>query len=144
MGIRSRVTFGALLALIATATLAQNPTDCAAVKFSDDVLERFPRAQEACLDVISRGGQDYAVFNARLTEVWPSMRARLAEAMLPIERLRAALEAAGAPTTGAELGLPSAFYREAVRHAREIRDRYSILDLAGDAGLLEHFVAEEG
>jgi hypothetical protein len=69
MDIRSRVTFGAILALIATAALAQNPKDCAAVKFSDDVLERFPRAQEACLDVISRGGQDYAVFNARLTEV---------------------------------------------------------------------------
>lgn len=69
MDIRSRLTFGALLALIATATVAQNPTDCAAVKFSDEVLERFPRAQEACMDVISRGGQDYAVFNARLTEV---------------------------------------------------------------------------
>lgn len=69
MAIRSRVTFGAILALIATATLAQNPTDCAAVKFSDDVLERFPRAQEACQDVISRDGQDYAVINARLIEV---------------------------------------------------------------------------
>ena len=69
MGIRSRVTFGALLALVATAALAQNPTDCATVEFSDDVLERFPRAQEACLDVISRAGQDYAVFNARLVQV---------------------------------------------------------------------------
>lgn len=69
MGIRSRVTFGALLALIATATLAQNPKDCAAVKFSDEVLERFPRAQEACQDVISRDGQDYAVINARLVDV---------------------------------------------------------------------------
>jgi hypothetical protein len=69
MDIRSRVTLGALLALVATAAFAQNPEGCAAVKFSDDVLERFPRAQEACLDVISRDGQDYAVFNARLTEV---------------------------------------------------------------------------
>jgi hypothetical protein len=69
MGIRSRVTFGAIVALVATAAFAQNPKDCAAVKFSDDVLERFPRAQEACQDVISRGGQDYAVFNARLVQV---------------------------------------------------------------------------
>jgi glycerol-1-phosphate dehydrogenase [NAD(P)+] len=82
--------------------------------------------------------------NARLAEIWPSMRAQLHQVMLPTERLRQALEAAGAPTTGAELGLPSAFYRAAVRHAREIRDRYSILDLAGDAGLLEGFVAGEG
>lgn len=69
MRIHSRATFGALLALIATATLAQNPTDCASVKFSDEVLARFPRAQEACQDVISRGGQDYAVINARLVDV---------------------------------------------------------------------------
>jgi hypothetical protein len=69
MGIRSRVTFGAILALVATAALAQNPKDCAAVQFSDEVLARFPRAPEACLDVISRGGQDYAVFNAQLVEV---------------------------------------------------------------------------
>jgi glycerol-1-phosphate dehydrogenase [NAD(P)+] len=84
-----------------------------------------------------------AQMNARLAEVWPSMRARLQEVMLPTGRLREALAAAGAPTTGVELGLRSDFYREAVRHAREIRDRYSILDLAGDAGLLEEFVAEE-
>lgn len=69
MGIRSRVTAAAMLALVASAAFAQNPRDCAAVKFSDAVLERFPRAQEACLDVISRGGEDYAVFNAHLTQV---------------------------------------------------------------------------
>jgi glycerol-1-phosphate dehydrogenase [NAD(P)+] len=84
-----------------------------------------------------------AQMNARLAEIWPRMRARLRQVMLPTERLREALHAAGAPTTGAGLGLRSAFYREAVRHAREIRDRYSILDLAGDAGLLEEFVARE-
>jgi glycerol-1-phosphate dehydrogenase [NAD(P)+] len=84
-----------------------------------------------------------AQVNARLAEVWPSMSAQLREVMLPTARLQDALAAAGAPTTGAELGLRSDFYREAVRHAREIRDRYSILDLAGDAGLLEDFVAEE-
>jgi hypothetical protein len=30
-----------------------------------------------------------------------------------------------------------------VRHARELRRRYSVLDLAADAGLLEDFAAEE-
>ena len=81
--------------------------------------------------------------NARLTEVWPSMSTRLRKVMLPTVRLRAVLDAAGAPTTGADLGLAPGFYREAVRHAREIRDRYSILDLAGDAGLLKDLVMEE-
>jgi len=85
-----------------------------------------------------------ARMNARLVEVWPAMRARLAEVMVPTARLEQALRAAGAPTRGVELGLSAAFYRDAVRHARELRDRYSILDLAGDAGVLEAFAAEEG
>jgi glycerol-1-phosphate dehydrogenase [NAD(P)+] len=82
--------------------------------------------------------------NARLAEIWPTMSLRMREVVLPTGRLRQALIAAGAPTTGVDLGLPSGFYRTAVRHAREIRDRYSILDLAGDAGVLEAFAAEEG
>ena len=85
-----------------------------------------------------------ARMNAQLAEVWPTMSARIRKIMLPTARLREALIAAGAPTTGVDLGLPAGFYRAAVRHAREIRDRYSILDLAGDAGVLEAFAAEEG
>jgi glycerol-1-phosphate dehydrogenase [NAD(P)+] len=85
-----------------------------------------------------------ARLNARLAEIWPAMTARLRAIMLPTARVQQALDAAGAPTTGADLGLAPAFYRDAVRHAREIRDRYSILDLAGDAGVLDGFVVEEG
>jgi glycerol-1-phosphate dehydrogenase [NAD(P)+] len=85
-----------------------------------------------------------ARLNARLAEIWPAMRARLRRVMVPTARLQDALEAAGAPIRGEDLGLSAAFYRAAVRHARELRDRYSILDLAGDAGVLEGFVAEEG
>jgi glycerol-1-phosphate dehydrogenase [NAD(P)+] len=88
-------------------------------------------------------GAAAARMNARLAEVWPAMTQRLRAIMLPTARLQEALEAAGAPTSGADLGLPTAFYRDAVRHAREIRDRYSILDLAGAAGVLENLVAEE-
>jgi glycerol-1-phosphate dehydrogenase [NAD(P)+] len=43
-----------------------------------------------------------------------------------------------------DLGLERRFYQSAVRHAREIRRRYSILDLAADAGLLADFAAKEG
>ena len=81
--------------------------------------------------------------NARLAEVWPAMTSRLREIMVPTERLEAAMAAAGAAVTGLDLGLERGFYRGAVRHAREIRRRYSILDLAGDAGVLDDFVAKE-
>jgi glycerol-1-phosphate dehydrogenase [NAD(P)+] len=57
--------------------------------------------------------------------------------------MRDALASAGGPITAAELGLDVAFYREAVCHAREIRKRYSALDLASDAGFLEQFAAGE-
>jgi glycerol-1-phosphate dehydrogenase [NAD(P)+] len=43
----------------------------------------------------------------------------------------------GAPTTPEDLALPTDFYRDAVVHAREIRDRFTFLDLAADSGLFE-------
>jgi hypothetical protein len=59
------------LALVFAAALpvhAQGP-DCQAVKFSEQVLDRFPDARKSCLDVITRDGQEYAVFKAELQEV---------------------------------------------------------------------------
>jgi glycerol-1-phosphate dehydrogenase [NAD(P)+] len=57
--------------------------------------------------------------------------------------MRDRLRACGGPTTAAELGLPGDFYREAVRGAREMRDRFSFLDIAADAGILDDFAVEE-
>lgn len=81
--------------------------------------------------------------NEELARLWPELRHELLAFTLPVERMRATLAAAGGPTTAAELGLDVRFYRQAVQHAREIRRRYSILDLAADAGLLEGFVETE-
>ncbi|MGH6947301.1 MAG: sn-glycerol-1-phosphate dehydrogenase [Kiloniellales bacterium] len=75
--------------------------------------------------------------SARLAEDWDAIRDALRAVLLPAARLRAVLEAAGAPTQPEQIGVPPAVYRQAVLHAREIRDRYTFLDLAGDAGLLE-------
>ena len=43
-----------------------------------------------------------------------------------------------------ELGVDPAFYRRAVGHAHELRDRYGFLDLAAQAGRLQEFAAGEG
>jgi glycerol-1-phosphate dehydrogenase [NAD(P)+] len=51
------------------------------------------------------------------------------------------MQAAGCKLTGAELGLAPEFYRDAVRYARFIRDRPTMLDVAGDSGQLEAFAA---
>ena len=57
----------------------------------------------------------------------------------PPQQLREILERAGAATGPEALGWPRAFYGEAVRHAREIRNRYTFLDLAADGGVLDRF-----
>ena len=82
-------------------------------------------------------------FNAKLQAIWPELRKELKAFVIPVEILHKALADAGGLTTARELGLDIDFYREAVIHAREIRKRYSALDLAADAGFLEEFAAGE-
>jgi glycerol-1-phosphate dehydrogenase [NAD(P)+] len=75
--------------------------------------------------------------NGRLTDGWDSIRARLRAVAVPAARLEAVLHAAGAPTMPEELGWPRDFYLQALAHAREIRNRYTFLDLAADSGVLQ-------
>ncbi|MEM6761937.1 MAG: iron-containing alcohol dehydrogenase [Pseudomonadota bacterium] len=79
--------------------------------------------------------------NALLGERWDNIRAELLGFMRPAEEIDAAMAEAGCQRTGEELGLSAGFYRDAVRDARFIRDRYSMLDLADDSGALAPFVA---
>jgi glycerol-1-phosphate dehydrogenase [NAD(P)+] len=82
-------------------------------------------------------------FNAKLRRLWPTLRQELESFSVPVAVMQKALADSGGPTTAKELGLDVDFYREAVIHAREIRKRYSALDLAADAGFLEEFAAGE-
>ena len=84
-----------------------------------------------------------ARLNARLAEIWPDLRRELDAFTLPVAEMEAMLRAAGGPLTGADLGLPPDFYREAVIHCREMRNRYSFLDIAADEGILADFAAGE-
>ena len=77
--------------------------------------------------------------NQRLQRDWPEIAGRLRAVMLPYQKLRSAMEIAGCPLTGAALGLAPEFYRDAVRYARFIRDRFSMLDVADDSGQLSAF-----
>jgi glycerol-1-phosphate dehydrogenase [NAD(P)+] len=75
----------------------------------------------------------------RLADDWETLRSRLLGVAGRVEALRTALVRAGAPTTPEALGWPRSFFRDAVLHAREIRSRWTFLDLAADAGRLEAF-----
>ena len=73
--------------------------------------------------------------NARLESDWDVIRDRLAGVARPESAILAALRAAGAPAEPAHIGVPLPFYSEAVRHAREIRNRYTCLDFAAACGI---------
>jgi glycerol-1-phosphate dehydrogenase [NAD(P)+] len=79
--------------------------------------------------------------NHRLAERWDEIRVRIAAIHRPPQQLRETLARAGAAIRPEALGWPRGFYREAVRHAREIRNRYTFLDLAADTGVLDRFGA---
>lgn len=81
-----------------------------------------------------------AALNARITAGWDDWRARLRAVMRPARAIEDVLRRAGAPTRPSDIGLDAGFYREAVRHARLIRDRATFLDLAADSGALEPFL----
>lgn len=82
-------------------------------------------------------------FNTRIAQIWPQLRAECLEFSVPVETLHRALAAAGGPTSAQSLGVPVDFYREAVSHAHEMRDRFSFADVACDSGVLRQLAAQE-
>jgi glycerol-1-phosphate dehydrogenase [NAD(P)+] len=75
--------------------------------------------------------------SARLAAHWDAWRETLAAAAIGPARLDAAMAKAGVPRTPAAIGVDDAFFEDALRNARFLRDRYTFLDLADDAGRLD-------
>jgi len=105
----------------------------------DDVLRRFGADagehcwQELAPKLLDRRRADE--LNARVERDWTAIRERLARASLGARRVGQVLEAAGAPVDPSALGWPDALVDDARRHAREIRNRYTFLDLVADASI---------
>jgi glycerol-1-phosphate dehydrogenase [NAD(P)+] len=78
-----------------------------------------------------------ATLSERLATHWSAWRDDIAAATLGAGRLEAAMAKAGVPRTAAAIGVDDAFFEEALTHARFLRDRYTFLDLADDAGRLD-------
>jgi glycerol-1-phosphate dehydrogenase [NAD(P)+] len=74
--------------------------------------------------------------NDRLARIWPSLVAELGKMMRRAGEIDAALSRCGAPRTYRDLNLRHDFFANAVKYAREIRNRYTFLDLAGDSNRL--------
>lgn len=102
-------------------------------------LGRWSRSCETALRSKALAGARLDAANQRLRAHWPALRLALQASSLPLSRLQNALDSAGIASDPRDLGITPPFYREAVLHARELRDRYTMLDLAADAGMLDSF-----
>jgi glycerol-1-phosphate dehydrogenase [NAD(P)+] len=81
-----------------------------------------------------------AAMNEKLAAVWPELREELKPMMMEPDTIASIIRSAGGPTSATELGLPRDIWRKAMKHARDVRNRWSFLDLADDAGLLDEFL----
>jgi glycerol-1-phosphate dehydrogenase [NAD(P)+] len=84
-----------------------------------------------------------AAFNDKLERLWPELRQELQAYVMDPAVMEATLRAAGGATTAAELGLSVKLWCQAMKYARDVRNRWSFLDLADDAGLLDEFLARD-
>lgn len=113
----------------------------------DDMARRMGSAIAAqCLEEYRRKALDAPAaeaLNERLARIWPELRRECQAMALPVGEMTAMLRAAGGAVSAAELGVPVAFWREAVRHAHEMRNRFSFADIACDVGMLDAFAEAE-
>jgi glycerol-1-phosphate dehydrogenase [NAD(P)+] len=73
----------------------------------------------------------------RLQAVWPHLRERLSAQLLPLPTLRRMLREAGAPSEPEQIGITRGRLRASFWQAFCIRRRFTVLDLAVRAGLLD-------
>lgn len=109
----------------------------------DAIAKRFGKAiADVCLNSFEAkrfGEAETDRLNEKLEKIWPDLTRELRPLMLDPDDIEDALRRVGAPVSGEDLGLKTDFWRDAIRYGRYTRDRYTMLDLAGDAGLLDGF-----
>jgi glycerol-1-phosphate dehydrogenase [NAD(P)+] len=78
--------------------------------------------------------------NHRITTQWNVISARLSKTFLSPSRIESVLHAAGAPVTPQAIHLERSFYDAALLHGREIRNRYTVLDVMAASGRLANLL----
>jgi glycerol-1-phosphate dehydrogenase [NAD(P)+] len=72
-----------------------------------------------------------------LARLWPHLKLRLRDQLVPFAELRQQLKEAGAPTAPEEIGISRERLRLSFLQAYYIRRRFTVLDLAARTGFLE-------
>ena len=73
---------------------------------------------------------------ALLAQVWPVLATRLRARLLPAQDMTRRLAAIGAPSHSTDIGVSRVHLRATIAKARYLRDRYTVLDLLDETGLL--------
>lgn len=75
----------------------------------------------------------------RLLRGWPELKPKLAALLGLVPDLKELLRNAGAPAEPREIGVTQQELSDALQVAKEVRNRYTVLQLADQLGLLERF-----
>jgi glycerol-1-phosphate dehydrogenase [NAD(P)+] len=105
--------------------------------FRDIADAVLPFARQKYLDRRQLTGRRKQIF-----EKWDPIRRSVAAVAIPAEISRSHLASAGAVYRAAELGVSREELAFAYRQARWIRNRYTVLDLAAELGVLEEWQEE--
>jgi len=76
----------------------------------------------------------------RIKRIWPSLRRRLADHLIPFEEMKAMLSAAGIATDPAAVGIDCTYHRQTLVNSLFIRRRYTILDFLEETGRFDEAV----
>lgn len=84
--------------------------------------------------------KDQAKRRELLIEGWPQLKVELERQLFTYQELKERLLAVGAPTSAEEIGLTRIEAIETVRKSQFLRNRYTVLDLVDDLGLMERAI----
>jgi glycerol-1-phosphate dehydrogenase [NAD(P)+] len=104
-----------------------------------------PRVVESAIEQSMAKYPELDVLKTRLSVLkanWPVIKEKLQKQIIPAKTMGAMLDAAGCITHPSQMGKTSADILKAYRQARLIRNRYTVLDLAEEAGCLEDCLNE--
>lgn len=146
-----KVGVGLLTVLNMYRRLAQEKVDFSALKeleFDKDawkakVCECYKDAAEGILTLEEECGKNSQRKRLkrleRLEEVWPELVSLISEELPDPEEMRQMLEEPGAPVTPQQIGISMKQVKDGIILAKEVRNRFTILQILWDLGLLEQY-----
>lgn len=109
------------------------------------ILERFGTLADSVLGHAKAGYPDPETLKARMATLkaqWSTIMGELESSLRDPDAIEAELRAAGGPVRFNDLGIDKERAYRSVAHSRDIRSRYTILDLVWELGFLDEWARE--